>query len=139
MPIQIFTKKHFCDYLGCFLRDHGIQCELSDNPDYILHYPYTGNSYLNCDGIRIFWTGEDVTPDFNLVDYAIGFDHISFGDRYLRRPLYLGYKYDWERAKKKHLIVSESAHLRKFCNFVYSNGNAVRQREDFYHLFCIYL
>ncbi|MCR5651302.1 MAG: hypothetical protein K6F86_09005 [Lachnospiraceae bacterium] len=126
------------DFLGHFLKDHGMECEMSDTPDYLLCYRYTGDTFLKYDGVRIFWTGEDVSPDFNLVDYAIGFDHISFGDRYFRRPLYLGYKEDWELAKKKHLNVDRSAHERKFCNFVYSNGNAVRQREDFYHILSKY-
>ncbi|RVY30032.1 fucosyltransferase [Helicobacter pylori] len=37
---------------------------------------------------RVFYTGENEVPNFNLFDYAIGFDELDFGDRYLRMPLY---------------------------------------------------
>ncbi|MGL2406292.1 glycosyltransferase family 10 domain-containing protein [Helicobacter pylori] len=37
---------------------------------------------------RVFYTGENEAPNFNLFDYAIGFDELDFRDRYLRMPLY---------------------------------------------------
>ncbi|WQS99914.1 fucosyltransferase [Helicobacter pylori] len=37
---------------------------------------------------RVFYTGENEVPNFNLFDYAIGFDELDFRDRYLRMPLY---------------------------------------------------
>ncbi|AFI00953.1 glycosyltransferase family 10 domain-containing protein [Helicobacter pylori] len=37
---------------------------------------------------RVFYTGENEAPNFNLFDYAIGFDELNFNDRYLRMPLY---------------------------------------------------
>ncbi|WRF30485.1 fucosyltransferase [Helicobacter pylori] len=37
---------------------------------------------------RVFYTGENESPNFNLFDYAIGFDELDFRDRYLRMPLY---------------------------------------------------
>ncbi|WP_120868656.1 glycosyltransferase family 10 domain-containing protein [Helicobacter pylori] len=37
---------------------------------------------------RVFYTGENEVPNFNLFDYAIGFDELNFRDRYLRMPLY---------------------------------------------------
>ncbi len=45
----------------------------------ILAYPNTK---------RVFYTGENEAPNFNLFDYAIGFDELDFNDRYLRMPLY---------------------------------------------------
>ncbi|NHA93207.1 glycosyltransferase family 10 domain-containing protein, partial [Helicobacter pylori] len=36
----------------------------------------------------VFYTGENEVPNFNLFDYAIGFDELDFRDRYLRMPLY---------------------------------------------------
>ncbi|MGN8362337.1 glycosyltransferase family 10 domain-containing protein, partial [Helicobacter pylori] len=36
----------------------------------------------------VFYTGENESPNFNLFDYAIGFDELDFRDRYLRMPLY---------------------------------------------------
>ncbi|WQX25471.1 fucosyltransferase [Helicobacter pylori] len=43
-------------------------------------------SYQNAK--RVFYTGENEVPNFNLFDYAIGFDELDFNDRYLRMPLY---------------------------------------------------
>ncbi|RVY75650.1 fucosyltransferase [Helicobacter pylori] len=43
-------------------------------------------SYQNAK--RVFYTGENESPNFNLFDYAIGFDELDFNDRYLRMPLY---------------------------------------------------
>ncbi|MCQ2720761.1 fucosyltransferase [Helicobacter pylori] len=45
-------------------------------------------SYQNAK--RVFYTGENEVPNFNLFDYAIGFDELDFRDRYLRMPLYYG-------------------------------------------------
>uniref|UniRef100_UPI00165CDDFA glycosyltransferase family 10 domain-containing protein n=1 Tax=Helicobacter pylori TaxID=210 RepID=UPI00165CDDFA len=45
-------------------------------------------SYQNAK--RVFYTGENEAPNFNLFDYAIGFDELDFRDRYLRMPLYYG-------------------------------------------------
>ncbi|WRG60687.1 fucosyltransferase [Helicobacter pylori] len=43
-------------------------------------------SYQNAK--RVFYTGENEVPNFNLFDYAIGFDELDFNNRYLRIPLY---------------------------------------------------
>ncbi|MFP6043146.1 glycosyltransferase family 10 domain-containing protein, partial [Helicobacter pylori] len=40
---------------------------------------------------RVFYTGENEVPNFNLFDYAIGFDELDFNNRYLRMPLYYAY------------------------------------------------
>ncbi|MFP6275133.1 glycosyltransferase family 10 domain-containing protein, partial [Helicobacter pylori] len=40
---------------------------------------------------RVFYTGENEAPNFNLFDYAIGFDELDFNNRYLRMPLYYAY------------------------------------------------
>ncbi|GAA8817005.1 glycosyltransferase family 10 [Helicobacter pylori] len=46
-------------------------------------------SYQNAK--RVFYTGENEAPNFNLFDYAIGFDELDFNNRYLRMPLYYAY------------------------------------------------
>lgn len=91
------------------------------NPEYVFHSSF-GNNYLNYDCIRIFYTGECITPDFNLTDYALAFDRISFGDRYLRMPLYRLFqyrkKYDMLFDRPKTDSIDKS---KEFCNFVVSN------------------
>ncbi|KAA6345059.1 hypothetical protein EZS27_007360 [termite gut metagenome] len=90
--------------------------------------------YNNC--IKIFYTGENMVPDFNLCDYGIGFQHLQFEDRFIRFPLFLTHKNGWEELKKLESKENISPHLanRKFCNFVYSNGKESDPlRELFFH------
>lgn len=90
-----FDKEHneFIDVLSDFY--NVVQCE---DPDYIIYSGF-GNDHLKYDCIRIFFTGECITPDFNECDYAIGFDRLTFGDRYARIPLYniLQYKKEYQK------------------------------------------
>ncbi|GAA7150456.1 glycosyltransferase family 10 [Helicobacter pylori] len=102
---------------------------------------------------RVFYTGENEAPNFNLFDYAIGFDELDFNDRYLRMPLYYAYlhykallvndttspyklkalytlKKPSHKFKENHpnlcaLIHNESDPLKRgFVSFVASNPNA---------------
>lgn len=95
--------------------------EISDNPDYVFVSPLgAAFDFLKYDCVRIFFAGEELVPDFNLFDYALGFDDIAFGDRYMRFPLCFFYldKYvvpeiseeeAWKILKEKDI----------FCNLVY--------------------
>ena len=59
--------------------------------------------YNNC--VKIFYTQENLCPDFNYADYAIGFDNIEFEDRYLQFPIYYipeRYKESWDLMMLKH-------------------------------------
>lgn len=109
--------------------------ELSDEPEYII-YSCFGYDHLKYDCIRIFYTGECITPDFNQCDYAIGFDRLEFGDRYIRMPLYKLFQYApnylslFDRKKLNY----EDIRDRKFCNFVVSNCNDGSDRAVFFEL-----
>lgn len=118
----------------------------SDTPDYIFYSNFNDNlnhmDYNNC--IKIFYTQENICPDFNFADYGIGFELLTFGDRYLRYPIYLvseRYKKAWELMVKKHIIIpseKEKMVKRNFCSFVVSNGNADTIRESFFDLLLSY-
>ncbi|MBQ7595964.1 MAG: alpha-1,3-fucosyl transferase, partial [Clostridia bacterium] len=85
-----------------------------------------------------FFTGEDISPDFNFCDYAIAFDRISFGDRYLRFP-HFAYRDEFPVSVEKHHITEDDlARKTKFCNFIYSNSNASKTRENFFRLLSEY-
>lgn len=78
------------------------------------------------DSIKIFYTGENITPDFNACDYAIGFDWMEFGDRYLRFPLYYTYGKELNLAlENRHLFNEEELRAMKqdFCSITVSNAN----------------
>ena len=110
--------------------------EISDNPDYIFYSTF-GNKYLDYNCVKIFYTGECLVPDFNLCDYAIGFDHIQFGDRYIRVPLYELFQY---RSKYNSIINNEVPIKEKtaFCGFVVSNDQGMKEREQMFNLLCSY-
>ena len=73
------------NYFFCLLsKKYSIKLD-QHNPDYLIYSCY-GNEFLNYNCIRIYYTGENLVPDFNLCDYAIGFHYLELGDRYLRYP-----------------------------------------------------
>jgi len=102
---------------------------LSDNPDFLV-YSCFGNNYLKYNCIRIFYTGENVRPNFDECDYAFSFDY-PVTKRNYRLPLYKLYpEFDDIRGGgvDTEAVLSEN---RKFCNFVYSNDKA-KERIDFF-------
>lgn len=105
--------------------------DISDNPDYVFCACF-GHNHLDYDCVKILVTGENQIPDFNLYDYAIGFDPISFSDRYLRMPLFPFYE-AYERANDRTRLFNEQDPLnRKFCSFVVSNGSGDPLRTEFF-------
>lgn len=101
-----------------------------ESPDYIFcsifGKPF---EYCNYDGIRIFCSGENYTPDFNVVDYAIGYDNLIYGDRYFRQ-IYIPMKYDSsrynsliEQLTEKYKKIDEGILKKKdgFCNLIYGH------------------
>lgn len=101
--------------------------ECSD-PDYLFDGGM-GFHHLKYDCIKILKSGENIVPDFNSFDYAMGFPFLSFGDRYLRLPSYAFY----EEAKSLcgGSRLDDAALLdRGFCSFVVSNpvGDPIREK-----------
>jgi len=106
------------------------EVEISDEPEWLI-YSVFGNEHLNYNNcVKIFFTGENQTPDFNLCDYAIGFDYIDFGDRYMRFPLWALYLNEIEAMLAKHHNVSLSEKT-DFCSFVVSNPHGNKARAQF--------
>ena len=102
---------------------------VSRNADYVLH-SCMGWDVLKHSGVRIFMTGEDVRPDFNICDYAFGYDRLTFGDRYCRLPLFRLYKPVYERMRQPRPPVEQVLRRKTgFCAFVVSSSGApARQR-----------
>ena len=103
------------------LKDH-FDIVISDDPDFVFCSNF-GNRHLKYDCVKIFYTGENLCPDFNLTDYAMGFHQISFDDRYLRLPLYVLYDDACFLACSKHELAEDyDLGSKKFCNYVISNA-----------------
>lgn len=92
--------------------------------------------FLQYDCIRIFYTGENSFPDFNLYDYAIGFEYATVSDRYLRYPLAIAYYKDVLYMLNDNLRTINSKSIifdKKFCAMVVSNGmSADKTRETIF-------
>lgn len=122
-------KIFFTDFWGNFnLEDNFILDVLKkdfdvvltpENPDFLFVGTF-GGSHLNYDCPKIYFTGENIVPDFNLFDYAIGFDYIDYGDRYFRLPLFC-IEPNFGQIILPCAMTSEQALNRKFCSMVVSN------------------
>lgn len=106
------------------------ELEESGNPDYLFDGGL-GLHHLKYDCIKVLLLGENLVPDFNNFDYAIGFDFISFGDRYVRIPFCT--LSDNYVALYNRVMPSDDMLLnRAFCSFVVSNGKGDPLREKFF-------
>lgn len=110
--------------------------EFSDKPDYIFYSTF-GKRFLDYDCVKIYFTGECIVPDFNLCDYAMAYDYINFGDRYLRVPLYEVLHY---QPKYKTLLDDTIPKTEKtaFCSFVVSNDQGMKERLQMFDLLSAY-
>lgn len=103
------------------IKEAGIDYELSDAPDFLIYGPH-GYEYLKYDCPRIYWTGENVSPDFSECDYAVGFDYMDYGDRYIRYPFYMMYRKAYERCLNRTDAMLGELFDREFCACVISNA-----------------
>ncbi|MBA2846974.1 hypothetical protein HNP88_001158 [Methanococcus maripaludis] len=98
---------------------------ISDNPDYLI-YSNFGNDYLNYDCIRIFYTGENIRPNFNRCDYALSFDYMN-DHRHYRLPIYRLYG-EYDNVLNQNECIDEILKDKlKFCNYIYSNSEALER------------
>ena len=110
------------------------KAELSDDPDFVLCSCF-GKDVLKYDCTRIQFLGENIRPDFNLYDYAMGGDWMEYEDRFLHLPWYCfpGQERVREEALKKHTHPDEYYKAKQgFCNYVVSNYGANPIREQMF-------
>ncbi len=105
-------------------------------PDYIIH-SVRGYEYLrHPQAVRIFFTGENIRPDFNLCDYAFAYDWLEFGDRYYRVPNYQLYDQYRDLCTRLHSGPPEAdppGAKAGFCNFIYTSPNGHPFRDQVFH------
>ena len=107
---------------------------LSTNPDF-LFYSCFGIEHLKYDCLRIFFTPENVRPNFNECDYAFSYDY-PITERNYRLPIYRrwpSYKQLFEKRDPEKILLEN----RKFCNILISNPNA-KERIDFFNQLSTY-
>lgn len=112
-------------------------CELSEAPDYLFFSTF-GFTHLRYRCVKIMFIGENLTPDFNICDYALAFDHLQFGDRYMRLPLYL-VRDNFKNFRPDYEFTSDEVLNRKFCSIVVSNSKIANpMREQFFRVLSRY-
>lgn len=111
---------------------------IDENPD-LLFYSSFGHDYLNYKCTRIFYTGENIRPDFTACDFAFSFDFIS-NTKHFRLPLYSIYidhhnmLPKLEQKKTREEVTKIWKAKTKFCCMVVSNPNCAKRVKFFKHL-----
>lgn len=133
--VDIAQGVHAEEQLYYRLLEKHFEICLSDTPEYVFSCGL-GTHHMKYDNaVKILRLGENNAPDFNLFDYATGFDSLQFGDRYLRVPLFAYWTSEfYPLVLRVTATLPDSALLnRKFCSFVVSNANyADPIREKFF-------
>lgn len=125
----------------CVMNFYNILCERYevvvedsiDKVDYVF-YSCFGTDHWSVPNtkIKIFYTAENITPDFNACDYSVAFDWLTYGDRFLRLSNAYGPAYAWKDTFS-HIENREVVPKTEFCSFVVSNSHANELRTK---LFC---
>lgn len=122
--IYIILKKHYL-------------VELNPNPDYLIYRSYSID-FLKYDCVRIHYSGEQESPDFDLHDYDIGCDNLFYGDRYIRFPAYQfeffgedSFHLNYSALIKNDNLKIEDIKNRFFCSYLSSNSDNLSDREKF--------
>ena len=135
IKLSTMVKINFCDFWWNFdktdnffynLLKEDYEVEIAESPDYVFYSVFGGFS-KNYSCTKIFYTGENIAPNFDACDYAFTFQNIDDPRNY-RLPLYVLHPTYYDLTKKE---VDESLVNRKFCNFVFSNGGGQQRNELF--------
>ena len=136
---------NFCGFWNSFNKENNLftkilskhfNIEISDNPDFIIcsnrGKPF---EYMQYDCVRLMFMGENISPDFTVFDYCIGFDYLTFGDRYFRLP-FAFYNDNINPWSPSALSKDEAEDILKtkkyFCNFIYRHQSSHGMRERFF-------
>lgn len=125
-----------------FIQDR-FELEITDveHADYVFYSVFSQEHWLVPDRcIKIFYTGEMITPDFNACDYAIGFDWLEYGDRFFRLPFYYRLPNINELMEEKHKQPLEEVLSKKtdFCSITISNTNRHPVFKQLYEIISLY-
>lgn len=118
-----FSKQRppeFWPYYNLIAKHYEI--DQTGRPDYIIDRGLPILHYQYGDCVKILFVNENEVPDFNQFDYAVGFDYLSFGDRYIRHPLFARYP-TFALLNERRSVTKDDLAKRKFCSFVVSNSD----------------
>lgn len=103
--------------------------DLNPNQSFYADTHYNWEQFSNPNMVTISYSGENVRPPFNKVDFCVGFDHIN-SPRHYRLPLYVidmwgavveGWTDNYYQLVNLKHDYEKDYDTRKFCSFVVSN------------------
>ena len=111
------------------------QLTLSDEPELAICGPFADKHAPPTQAIKVFFTGENVTPAMDRFDWAMSFTHMNPPNpRHLRLPMYAWYLRRFSGGLERLIRQpGERAGLQRprFCNFVFRNKECQERIELF--------
>lgn len=124
------------------LKNNGYDVQISDDPDYLICDFSGKNPYQYCGHpqVRIMYSGENMIPDFNLIDYAICPYPIAFGDRSFQLPACVWPRDHWQALPEKNrdYTLDFVRGKKYFANFITGHESEYNIRGDFFKALCCY-
>jgi hypothetical protein len=100
--------------------------EITDKPDFLIYSAF-GSEHKKFNCTKIFYTGENLRPNFKECDYAFTFDFIN-NPKHYRLPLYAWWISPNDLIKPASFDAKKILPQKtKFCNFIYGNPNATKR------------
>ena len=109
-------------------------------PDYLISslFGYGFYEYIKYDCVRIFFSGENYAPDFNIVDYAMSYNPMVYPERYLYIPEFFVDIRKIGNRLKERLSYEEALEVikkkREFCNFIYGDSKCCKERGGIFEV-----
>ncbi|MBK6392465.1 MAG: glycosyltransferase [Saprospiraceae bacterium] len=116
-------------FINCLRKITQVQID-HEHPD-LVFYSYYGNGHFKYRCPKIFYTGENIRPDYDACDFSLSFDY-PVSEKNYRFPLYALYGDVHQLCLPKdpqEILISKT----KFCNFVVSNPQG-KERNKFFNL-----
>lgn len=100
-----------------------------NQPEFLFYSVFgTQNFRYNC--TKIFFSGENILPNYKDCDYSLSF-HLIDSEKHYRLPLYALFD-DVNKLIKENLDITKiMKEKKKFCNFIYSNPYCKKRNEFF--------
>ena len=121
-----------------YLKANDIELIESDKPDIIVYGTYRDFISNACsddkNAIKVLFITEPISPDFILFDYCIGFEPLSFGDRYCYYPDFIyspGTDIKTISFNEAKSILDQKIF---FCDFIYSHDGFSVSRKKYFDL-----
>lgn len=125
-----FTQCHETKFLNYFKQNFDIVID-AETPDVVVYSCFGTQHQKYENALRIFFTGENIKPDFSNCDYSFGTVMIDYRGKHLWVPLS---EFMMKRPAVLDSPITPELARRKFCSFIYSQeliGEGTRLRKRF--------